>query len=129
MRGLTRATALVCVSLAVSISPWAAGAEAGDAGRGRAEPFELYCSACHSLGGQGGQHGIPDLAELWTKYGTPLPRARLAAFVTSDHRLGGPRVCGESVFERLPVTRFGDLAERGNVRAALEFVESVQRAK
>lgn len=129
MRGLRRATALACVSLAVAISGWAAGAGAGEAGRGRAEPFELYCSECHSLGGRGGQQGMPDLAELGTKYGTPLPRARLAAFVTSDHRLGGPRICGESVFEKIPATRFGDLAERGNVRAALEFVEAAQSAK
>ncbi len=135
MRGLARATALALVSLApsislsLSISGWAAPAEAGEVDRGGAEPFELYCSECHSLAGRGGQQGVPDLAELGSKYGTPLPRARLVAFVTSDHRLGGARICGENVFERIPAPRFGDLAERGNVRAALEFVEAAQRAK
>ena len=127
MRNLTRATALACVSLGVSITGWAANAGATEPDR--AAPFELYCSECHSVGGRGGRPGIPDLAELQAKYGTPLPYARLAAFVTSDRRLGGSRICGESVFEMIPATRFGDLAERGNVRAALEFLESVQRAK
>lgn len=135
MRGLARATAFALVkstlsiSLALAISGWAAPAGAAEVERGLAGPFELYCSECHSLAGRGGQQGVPDLAELGTKYGTPLPRARLVAFVTSDHRLGGGRICGENVFERIPTPRFGDLAERGNVRAALEFVEAAQRAK
>ena len=129
MRAPIRATTLACVSLAVSISGAVPLARGADRSPARAESFELYCAGCHALGDGGGRQGVPDLSDLARKYGTPLPRARLVAFVTSDHRLGGARICGENVFEKIPAPRFGNLAERGNVRAALEFVEAAQRAK
>jgi hypothetical protein len=115
--------------VAFSISGGALPAHGADRDSDPAAPFELYCAGCHALGAGGGREGVPDLSALATKYGTPLPRARLVEFVVSDHRMGGPSICGERVFGKLPGTPFKQLVERATVRDALAFVEAVQQEK
>jgi len=129
MHALTRSATFVCVSVALSISGAIPPAQGADQAGAPAESFELYCAGCHALGAGGGRQGVPDLAGLATKYGNPLPRARLIEFITSDHRVGGPSICGERVFGKLPATPFKSLVERATVRDALAFVEAAQQEK
>lgn len=89
-----------------------AGAQApvtgGVAGR---ELYASYCAGCHGLDGRGGgaeaaKLGLkpPDLTRLYERYGSPLQRERVAAFIDGreEVKAHGPRempVWGERFFE------------------------------
>jgi hypothetical protein len=109
--------AAVCALLGVA-APVARAEQPSD--RGHKTIFEVYCSGCHDLNAAEGTVPI-DVSRLVTKYGAPLPNARLLEMVLSERRGGGSRVCGEHVSWLVP-PQF----ERATVRAALQYVADFQ---
>jgi len=98
-----------------------AGVPAAEGGPGRIL-YLTYCQGCHGLAGRGDGPAATslrtppaDLTRLWERYGTPLDRERLAAYID------GRRLMGSHGREEMPVWGrefFGDappLVERNVV--------------
>ena len=102
--------------------------------------FGTYCASCHGLEGDGRgpvaaalRTPPADLTRLTERYGTPFPRARLAAFIDGrkDVAAHGPRempVWGERFF-------LGDAdpnleaRTRRTILVILDYLESIQRVR
>lgn len=123
-----RTAAIAIAGLLAALTPAAARAGDPDA-LAHAKLFALYCAKCHGLNGAPGRAGVPDLSGLAAREPTPFPTERLVDFVVSERRPGGPNVCGERVFARLPSAAFHELADRMTVRAALAYVAAAGRAE
>jgi mono/diheme cytochrome c family protein len=101
-----------------------------DAELGRLQ-FEKYCIGCHATEGRPAP-GAPDLTRLAQKYGSPLPRDVLAAWI--DGRRGseahGPRempVWGERLYQTFPATPGTESVRAGTIDVILDYLESIQR--
>jgi mono/diheme cytochrome c family protein len=98
-----------------------------------------YCASCHGVTARGngpvaGSLRKPpaDLTQLARRYGQPLPKERLAAFIDGREALAahGSRempVWGETLYagER-PDTPARDAARSGTIRLILEYLETRQ---
>ena len=127
-------------SIACWLAAGAAAAQAGDPGgiAGR-ELYASYCASCHGSDGRGGgpesaKRGLrpPDLTRLHERYGSPLPRDRIASFIDGrvDVEAHGPRempVWGERFFEGDPGPPRGvESAKRRTVDLLVEYLQSLQ---
>jgi mono/diheme cytochrome c family protein len=104
--------------------------------RGQAE-YEKYCASCHGLKGDG--HGpvapamnVPptDLTTLGERYGQPLPRTKLMAFIDGRRPLisHGSRempIWGEKLWENLP-SRTPEARKRSTILVIIDYLDSLQ---
>jgi mono/diheme cytochrome c family protein len=117
----------------------AAGREEGDqAARGRAS-YMQYCASCHGPTGDG--HGPvaavlrrppADLRRLGERYGTPLPRDRIAAFIDGRAEVAahGNRempVWGERLGEVQIDGKTADETARERIAALVAYLTSIQQ--
>lgn len=117
-RLVSRGTLLLCALVA-----WAGLAAHAEGEGATAKPkpggpgavlYLTYCESCHGVAGLGdgpaaGSLRTPpaDLTQLWTRYGTPLDRERLARYIDGRmlFSIHGPRempIWGEEFFEGAP---------------------------
>jgi mono/diheme cytochrome c family protein len=126
---------LVCALAAASALAQSAGS-GGVAGR---ELYGAYCASCHGADGRGGgpeavKRGLrpPDLTTLQERYGSPLPRDRIAAFIDgrNDVAAHGPRempVWGETFFEGDPGPPRGvESAKRRTIDLLVDHLQTLQ---
>ena len=99
MRPNRMRAACAAAAAALLLSAGAAAAEGPGAAAGRVL-YMSYCASCHGPAGKGDGPVAPaletppaDLTTLAERYGTPLPRAELAAFIDGrrDVAAHGPR--------------------------------------
>lgn len=101
--------------------------------------YVSYCARCHGLDGRGGgddADGLlvppPDLTRLHERYGTPLPRERIAAFIDGreDVAAHGPRdmpVWGERLFEGDSGPPQGvEASKRRAIDLLVDYLEALQ---
>jgi len=125
---IRRSGILVVAFLAGACEP----ASRAEMGRVR---YEEYCSSCHPIA-QGARSGTfealgPDLTRLRERYGWPLPREKLAAFIDGRTEIGahGPRdmpVWGARLYEGYPLTPGTEAARGGTVAIILDYLETIQ---
>ena len=112
-------TALVLAGLVVGLAACpertdrTPGAPAREGGPGRIL-YLTYCQGCHGLAGRGDGPAAAslrtppvDLTRLWERYGTPLDRERLAAYIDGRRLIGPHRprempVWGREFFKDAP---------------------------
>jgi mono/diheme cytochrome c family protein len=114
-----------------------ATAEAGSE-RGQAE-YEKYCAACHGLAGDGkgpaaAAMSTPptDLTQLGARYGTPLPKTKLVAFIDGRRPLiaHGDRempIWGEQLWKDLP-SRTPEARKRSTMLVIIDYLDTLQPA-
>jgi mono/diheme cytochrome c family protein len=100
--------------------------------------FDRNCAPCHgSSKGEGPQFvesfggPAPDLRQLWRKFGSPLPREALAAFIDGrlDVQSHGPRempVWGDDLYRNLPQGDSVEDMRAGTIAMLLDYLETVQ---
>lgn len=104
------------------------------------EAFRFYCAVCHGLEGNGLGPSAPalvtppsDLTKLGAKYGTPLPRKRLAAFIDGRniplaHGTREMPIWGKQLYEEAPPETPGlEEARLDTILLILDYLESIQR--
>jgi mono/diheme cytochrome c family protein len=111
-------------------------AEAFESDRGRAE-YMKYCAACHGVNGDGLGMVAPvlktapaDLTRLGERYGLPLPRPKLVAFIDGRKPLisHGSRempVWGKRLWAD-PASGTPEMQRRGTILVILDYIESIQ---
>jgi len=100
--------------------------------------YEKYCAACHPVTGAAAAASAPgtpapDLTRLWERYGSPLSRDELAAFIDGRREVEahGPRnmpVWGVRLYEDYPQTSGTEAVRKGTVEILIDYLESVQRS-
>jgi mono/diheme cytochrome c family protein len=106
------------------------------------ELYADYCAGCHGLDGRGGgpeAAGLavkpPDLTRLHERFGSPLQRERVAAFIDGREEVAehGPRempVWGERFFEGDPGPPRGvESSKRRTIGMLLDYLQSLQGQK
>lgn len=116
-----------------------AAAPGGEGGPGRVL-YLTYCQGCHGPEGKGDGPAAaslrtppPDLTRLWERYGTPLDRGRLAAYIDGRrladvHAAREMPVWGDEFFEDAPPMAEGTVegARRHLIDVLAEYLESIQ---
>ena len=102
-----------------------------------AAQYREYCASCHGeIGPDGGVIGrksdAPDLTALAARFGSPLRRDELAAFIDGRRELQahGTRdmpVWGARLYESYPQTPGTEAVRGGTVELLVDYLESVQR--
>ena len=102
--------------------------------------YVTYCHSCHGAEGRGDgpsrpflRTPPPDLTQLWTRYGTPLDRDRLAEYIdgrslTAGHARGEMPIWGDEFFADAPPLT-PDTVERSKdhlVDALIRYLETLQ---
>lgn len=114
-------------------------APAGEGGPGRIL-YLTHCQGCHGLEGRGDGPAAAslrtrptDLTRLWQRYGTPLDRARLTAYIDGRGLLEvhGPRempVWGDEFFEDAPplTPNLVEGAKQHLISVLVEYLETIQ---
>lgn len=116
-----------------------AAAPASDGGPGRIL-YLTHCQGCHGLEGRGDGPAAAslrtppaDLTRLWQRYGSPLDRARLTAYIDGRGLLQvhGPRempVWGDEFFEDAPPLSPSHVerAKQHLIDVLFEYLETIQ---
>ena len=114
----------------------ASGASAADPA-GKA-PFDQYCASCHGPAGDGmgpvaAEMKITptDLRTLGTKYGMPLPKAKLIEFIDGremvrSHGTSDMPVWGEQLVHNVPPTANSEFFKRGTIIVIVDYIETLQ---
>ncbi len=101
--------------------------------------FGRYCASCHGNAGDGTtplasqlQTAPPDLTRLSKKFGSPLRRDELAAYIDGRQTLAahGTRempVWGERLYEGFPETPGTDAVREGTIDLILDHLEAIER--
>jgi mono/diheme cytochrome c family protein len=102
-----------------------------------AAQYRDYCAACHgAIGADGAVTGrkpdAPDLTALAARFGSPLRRDELAAFVDgrSEVLAHGTRempAWGARLYEDYPQTPGTEAVRSGTIELLVDYLESVQR--
>lgn len=138
-RAVTHPAIQATAWLALLVSSAAVGCESQEEYRLRVarDVFDRNCSECHGVGASEPRYveefgaKAPDLRRLWSRYGTPLPRERLAEFIDgrADVAAHGPRempVWGRELYKELPDNKSVREMRAGTIDLLLDFIESVQ---
>ncbi len=139
MVGWTRAlvTGIGLATLAASGTASAQGPSPG-AAAGR-ELFQTYCASCHGVDGRGKgpvadalETPPADLTKLSERYGTPLPREELAAFIDGrrDVAAHGPRdmpVWGKRFSNEAADAPNPERVAQEAIGRILDYLASIQR--
>ncbi len=100
--------------------------------------FHTYCASCHGVDARGSgpvadqlSTPPPDLTRLGERYGQPLPRQAIAAFIDGrdDVAAHGPRempVWGERFFQGEAPSGASEGAKRRTIEVILDYLESIQ---
>lgn len=99
--------------------------------------YDRHCAECHGLSHTGPtpvadrEHEPADLRRLSAKYGTPLDRERLAAYIDGRHGLPAERsadmpVWGEALYDHLPEGAALEELREGAIALIVEYLQSVQ---
>lgn len=95
--------------------------------------YQSYCAACHGdLAEEVGAYPrsrrtAPDLRQLESVHGAPLPRAALVHFVLDPRRTGVARICSERPFAWAAPGLGSWSVRRGTVLSVLRYLETLQR--
>ena len=99
--------------------------------------YDEYCSSCHPIeaggGLAGGEEAVgPDLTRLRERYGSPLSRDELAAFIDGRRAVEahGPRempVWGARLYEDYPQTPGTEVVRVSTIDILIDYLEAVQR--
>jgi mono/diheme cytochrome c family protein len=102
-----------------------------------AAQYREYCASCHGAIAPGGavtgrKPDAPDLTALAARFGSPLRRDELAAFIDGrrDVLAHGTRdmpVWGARLYESYPQTPGTEAVRGGTVELLVDYLESVQR--
>ena len=140
VRGRALLLALASFIAACSEQPdRAVSAPASESGPGRIL-YLTHCQACHGLEGRGDGPAAAslrtrpaDLTRLWQRYGTPLDRERLTAYIDGRGLLEvhGPRempVWGDEFFEDAPplTPNLVEAAKHHLIAVLVEYLETIQ---
>lgn len=122
------------VVLAVAWLGVAGEAGASDGQHPSRSLYQSYCAACHGdLGAEVGAYrgsrrpAAPDLRQLESVHGAPLPRAALVHFVLDPRRTGAARVCSRRPFAWAAPGPATWSMRRGMVLNVLKHLETLQR--
>lgn len=102
--------------------------------------YLTYCQGCHGLEGRGDGPAAtslrtppPDLTQLWKRYGTPLDRERLVAYVDGRwlvgvHGASEMPVWGDRFFEDAPPLTGGlvEGARRHLIEVLVDYLQTLQ---
>lgn len=136
MRRTTFWTATCALAAAIALSTAAEEGPLPDH-RGHAE-FQQYCASCHGpkadgRGPMAGDLQVPpaDLRLLGQRYGMPLPRPKLVAFIDGRTRVRGHGSREMPVWgKKLHEQSRGDQAHEGHVRGSIlvviDYLEALQ---
>lgn len=130
-----------CAASSDPAAPSFAGQAPATAIESGADLYTRYCASCHGVAAQGDGPAAAtlrkppsDLTRLGPRWGTPLDRERLAAFIDGRE---GPRahgtpempVWGEQLYagER-PESTAREAARRGTILLILEYLDTLQQA-
>ncbi len=105
-----------------------------------ANVFEAHCSGCHGLPGSPRPSvaelaaAPPDLTRLHEKYGSPLPREQLAAFIDGRKQIDahGSRdmpVWGQQLYAHLPDARGVEEMREGTIALLLDYLDAIQERR
>jgi mono/diheme cytochrome c family protein len=101
--------------------------------------FLSYCASCHGKDGRGGgpsskalKKPPADLTRLAARYGRPLPREQLAAFIDGRKDLAshGTRempIWGERLYETEPPSDKLEHRKVGSIVLLIDYLDSIQR--
>jgi mono/diheme cytochrome c family protein len=127
---------------AAALAAGAAAAEGGGPGPGAAAGrvlYQTYCASCHGAGGKGDGPVAPilmtppaDLTTLSERYGTPLRRKEVAAFIDGrrDVAAHGPRempVWGERFVEESLDAPNPERQAAEAIDRIIDYLETLQR--
>jgi mono/diheme cytochrome c family protein len=101
--------------------------------------YLTYCQSCHGVEGRGdgpvsGSLRVPpaDLTRLWERYGTPLDRGRVAAYIDGRQLFGGHRsgempIWGDEFFDDVPPTTPNvEGVKRRLIDVLVDYLEGLQ---
>jgi mono/diheme cytochrome c family protein len=100
--------------------------------------FDQYCASCHGVAADGTgpvaaemKIAPSDLRKLATKYGEPLPKAKLREFVDGrqmvrSHGSADMPVWGEDLIRNAPPTANAEFFKRGTIIVILDYIETLQ---
>lgn len=99
--------------------------------------YDRHCSGCHGIseGGPAPVVGLgfepTDLRRLHERYGRPLDRARLAAYIDGRHvdpdaRSQEMPVWGEALYAHLPDSVDVDEMRVGSIDLLIDYLETIQ---
>jgi len=102
--------------------------------------YDRHCAECHGLSETGPtpvagrEHEPADLRRLSGRYGTPLDRERLAAYIDGRHGLPGERsaempVWGEELYDHLPEGAALEELREGAIDLIIEYLQSIQELR
>ena len=127
------------IVLALQVSGVSLAQSPGKDGVAGRELYAEYCAGCHGVDGRGGGPDaaklgleIPDLTRLHERYGSPLQRNRIAAFIDGreEVKAHGPRempVWGERFFEGDPGPPKGvESAKRRTLGVLVDYLQTLQ---
>jgi mono/diheme cytochrome c family protein len=130
---------LVCLGAACSDRPAEPVAVAGVEGGAGRILYLTHCASCHGPEGRGDgvvagalREPATDLTRLWERYGTPLDRERLEAYIDGRRLLDAHGrdempVWGEEFFDDLSPDAPGlDAARRGLMDSLVRHLEGLQ---
>jgi mono/diheme cytochrome c family protein len=102
--------------------------------------YEANCAACHGSHSRGEEPQIvpgterlaPDLKTLAQRWGSPLPRERVAAMIDGREQVKahGPRpmpVWGDKLYEGWPEGENREQARAGTIDLLVGYIESIQQ--
>lgn len=124
---------LLVVGLVASV----AGATSHEGGKRGEGEYMKYCASCHGVDGKGVgpaaaslKTAPADLTKLAERYGEPLPRNKLTAFIDGRRPLiaHGSRdmpIWGERLWEDLP-SRTPEARKRGTILVIIDYLDSIQ---
>lgn len=103
------------------------------------ELFRQYCASCHGVFGDGNgpvaQFLDPkpaNLTELYKKFGSPLPTARLISVIDGRdmiraHGTSDMPIWGRHLYESIPPNPGKEALKRGTLQVIIQYLQTIQQ--